>query len=221
MNKKQTKASSSISTELVFIIDRSGSMSGLESDTIGGVNAVLAENRTVEGEAFVTTLLFDHQIEYLHDHLDLREVSNLTRKDYYVRGCTALLDAVGDAITHLEKVHGYLPKQLRPQKVIVTIVTDGLENASRHYSYQQVKQLIEQKTEQGWEFIFLGANIDVAAEADKLGILQENAAPYLSDGVGTQVAYEAVACAQRMSRVSGTTLPSWADAVREDVAARG
>ncbi|MBR1829553.1 MAG: VWA domain-containing protein [Atopobiaceae bacterium] len=208
-------------TELVFVIDRSGSMAGLEGDTIGGVNAVLAENREVEGDAFVTTVLFDHKIEYLHDHVDLRKVGNLTSKDYYVRGCTALLDAVGDAITHVDRVRHYMPKPFRAKKVIVTIVTDGFENASKRFTYAKVKRLIEEKTAKGWEFIFLGANIDVAAEADRLGIAREYAAPYVSDGVGTQVAYEAVACAQKMSRTFGAAAPSWADAVRADAAARG
>ena len=207
-------------TELVFVIDRSGSMGGLEGDTIGGVNAVLAKNREVEGKAYVTTVLFDHQIEYLHDHVDLHKVADLTSKDYYVRGCTALLDAVGDAITHIERVRHYVPKQFRAKKVIVTIVTDGLENASKRFTYAQVKQLIEEKTATGWEVIFLGANIDVAAEAGKLGIAQEYAAPYVADEAGTMVAYDAVACAQVMSRTVGAAAPSWANAVRADAAAR-
>ena len=208
-------------TELVFVIDRSGSMSGLETDTIGGVNAVLAKNREVEGNAYVTTILFDHQIEYLHDHVDLRKISNLTSKDYYVRGCTALLDAVGDAINHVDRVRRYMPKQFRAEKVIVTIVTDGLENASKRFTYPAVKKLIEEKTEDGWEFIFLGANIDVAAEADRLGIAREYAAPYLADDMGTGIAYEAIATAQVMSRTVGSAKPGWADAVRKDAAKRG
>ncbi|MDO5120026.1 MAG: vWA domain-containing protein [Coriobacteriales bacterium] len=207
-------------TELVFVIDRSGSMGGLESDTIGGVNSVLAENRQIDGEAYVTTVLFDHEIMYLHDHVDLREVTDLTRKDYQVRGCTALLDAVADAIKHTDRVQGYLPKPFRAKKVIVTVVTDGLENASKRYSYTQVKSLIEEKTAQGWDFLFLGANIDVAAEADRLGIARENAAPYLADSMGTSVAYEAVACAQRMSRTKGHVDKSWAAGVRADHAKR-
>ena len=208
-------------SELVFIIDRSGSMAGLESDTIGGVNGVLAKNRAVEGTAHVTTMLFDNRLEYLHDHVNLKEVENLTEKDYWVRGCTALLDAVAETIIHVEKVQGYLPAEAKADNVIVTIITDGLENASKRHTYAEVKRMIEERTELGWEFLFLGANIDVAAEATRLGIRQENAAPYMSDGVGTAVAYEAVAQANIQSRVCGRVMPSWAKGVREDVAKRG
>lgn len=207
-------------TELVFVIDRSGSMCGLESDTIGGVNAVLAQNRTVDGDANVTTILFDNRISYLHDHVDLREVKDLTRDDYYVGGCTALLDAIGEAIEHTEKVQGYLPKGHRAEHIIVTIVTDGLENASRRFTYPQIKRMIGAHREQGWEFIFLGANIDVEAEADRLGISTENAAPYLSDDMGTHLAYESVACANVAVRTCGSMPAGWADAVRDDVKKR-
>lgn len=208
-------------TELVFVIDRSGSMGGLESDTIGGVNAVLAKNRNAEGGAFVTTILFDHKIKYLHDHVDLKDVADLTTRDYQVRGCTALLDAVGDAITHVDKVHGYLPESHRPSHTICTIVTDGLENASHAFTYPQIKQLIAQKREMGWEFIFLGANIDVESEADKLGIGRDHAAPYLADSIGTHVAYEAVAKASVRYRARGKIDPHWAREARADVERRG
>ncbi len=207
-------------TELVFVIDRSGSMGGLESDTIGGVNSVLAKNREVDGEAYVTTILFDHQIAYLHDHVELSQVANLTRKDYQVRGCTALLDAVGEAIEHTKKVQHYLPKTHRAGHVVVTIITDGLENASKRYTYPKIKELIEKQRGKGWEFIFLGANIDVAAEAQRMGISQEMATPYVSDGAGTAVAYEAVACANVAMRKCGSIRPDWADAARADAAQR-
>lgn len=207
--------------ELVFVIDRSGSMGGLESDTIGGVNAVLAENRKLKGEAHVTTVLFDHEIKYLHDHANLRDVADLTSRDYQVRGCTALLDAVGDAITHTTRVQGYIPKAFRADKVIVTIVTDGFENASKRYTYAQIRKLIDEKTGEGWEFLFLGANIDVAAEAGKLGIRQEYATPYVSDGMGTRLAYEAVACAQVSARTVGHVDSAWANPTRADAANRG
>ena len=208
-------------TELVFIIDRSGSMSGLESDTIGGVNGVLAKNRGVEGTANVTTMLFDDKLEYLHDHKDLKEVENLTDKDYWVRGCTALLDAVAETIIHVEKVQGYLPKEAKADNVVVTIITDGLENASKRHSYAEVKRMIEAHTEMGWEFLFLGANIDVAAEAGKLGICADNAAPYLSDCEGTAVAYESIAEANVQARTFGKVMKNWAAGVRADVAKRG
>ena len=208
-------------TELVFIIDRSGSMSGLESDTIGGVNGVLAKNRAVEGDAFVTTMLFDDKLEYLHDHKDLKEVGNLTDKDYWTRGCTALLDAVAETIIHIEKVQGYLPDKSKAEHVVVTIITDGLENASRRHSYAEVKRMIEAHTEMGWEFLFLGANIDVAAEAGRLGIREDHAAPYLSDCAGTAVAYESIAEANVQTRTCGKVMPSWAAGVRADVAKRG
>jgi len=208
-------------TELVFVIDRSGSMGGLESDTIGGVNATLAKNRAVEGEANVTTILFDHHIEYLHDHVNLRKVADLTEKDYWVRGSTALLDAVAEAINHTDKVQHYLPKPFRAKNVVMTIVTDGFENASRKYSYPEVKRMIEEHQEKGWVFLFLGANIDVAAEAGKLGIASDYAAPYVADGVGTHVAYEAVAHANISMRKCGSVSPSWANGVRADAAKRG
>ena len=208
-------------SELVFIIDRSGSMAGLESDTIGGVNGVLAKNRAVEGTAHVTTMLFDNKLEYLHDHTDLKMVSDLTDKDYWVRGCTALLDAVAETIKHVEKVQGYLPAEARAEKVVVTIITDGLENASKRHTYAEVKRLIETHTEMGWDFLFLGANIDVAAEATRLGIREDHAAPYMSDSMGTAVAYEAVAAANLQSRTCGKVMPSWAKGVRADVAKRG
>ena len=207
-------------TELVFVIDRSGSMCGLESDTIGGVNTVLAQNRAVDGDANVTTILFDNRISYLHDHVDLKEVKDLTRDDYHVGGCTALLDAIGEAITHTEKVQGYLPKDHRAEHVIVTIVTDGFENASRRYTYPQIKRMIEAHREQGWELIFLGANIDVEAEADRLGISADNAAPYVSDDKGTHLAYESVASANVAVRTCGSMPVGWADAVRADVKKR-
>ena len=209
------------STELVFVIDRSGSMGGLETDTIGGVNSVLKTNREVEGTAHVTTILFDHEIEYLHDHEDLAKVRDLTDKDYWVRGATALLDAIGEAITHTRKVQSYLPPDHRADKVIVTVVTDGLENASQKYTYRKVRHLIEGAKKHGWEFLFLGANIDVEAEADKLGIDREMAAPYLSDDLGTNVAYGAIGRAHAFSRCCGSIKADWADDVRRDTRKRG
>ena len=179
-------------TELVFIVDRSGSMGGLESDTIGGINATLNKHRETEGEAMVTTVLFDNEMVTLHDRLPITEVKPLTRDDYQVRGCTALLDAIGSTVNHISRVHGYLPEDHRPELTIVVITTDGFENASREFNYEQVKALIEEKRSLGWEFLFLGANIDAVGEATRIGIEADRAATYVADGAGTSVMFDAM-----------------------------
>ena len=207
-------------TELVFIIDRSGSMAGMEDDTIGGFNSVLEKNRGTEGTAFVTTVLFDHEQLTLHDRVDIREVEPLTRDDYQVRGCTALLDAVGDTVKHIRRVQHYMPKGHKPDHTIVAIITDGMENASRKYRYPEVKHMIEKAQGKGWEFLFLGANID-AAEAGRIGIRRERAARYVNDKVGAPLAYEAVACASVAFREGGSIDDAWAHKVNEDNARRG
>lgn len=215
-------------TELVFILDRSGSMGGLESDTIGGYNAVLAKHRAAEGQAFVNTVLFDDRVEVLHDRVDIAKVADLTDKDYYVRGCTALLDAVGGAIRHTEKVQGYLPEDYKPGHTIFVITTDGLENASHTYSRAQVKEMIEGKQRLGWEFLFLGANMDAVAEAKTLGITPDRAVTYLADEEGTGVMYDAVAEATCYMRAAAPASKGgkrmggmWKKAVEADTAARG
>lgn len=208
-------------TELVFVVDRSGSMAGLESDTIGGLNATLQKNREVEGECNVSIILFDNVSEVLIDRKPLAEVPNLTNRQYYVRGCTALLDAVGDAIHYTEKVQRILPEDYRAEHVIFAIITDGLENASRHRTYGEVKRMIEAAQERGWEFIFLGANIDAAAEAGRIGIRADHATQYVSDDTGTSIAYEAMACAQVSRRKTGAIDALWAAAPKADVASRG
>lgn len=180
-------------TEIVLVIDRSGSMAGLESDTVGGVNALIRKNQQTAGEAVITTILFNHEATRLHDRVDVRSVSPLSEADYVPVGCTALLDAVGDAVEHIAGIQRYLPEEYRPEHTVVAITTDGLENASRRRTYEQVKGLIEQQTAAGWEFIFLGANIDVAREARRMGIRAENAAPFVSDAQGSELAYDAVA----------------------------
>ena len=163
-------------TELVFIIDRSGSMGGLESDTIGGFNAMLKEQQAVEGEAVVTTVLFDDQYELLHDRIDIKAIAPLTSKDYTVRGYTALLDAVGKTINKIRQVQRHTAEEYRAEKVMFVIITDGYENASREYSAKQVKERIEhQKQKYGWEFVFLGANIDAVETAQHYGIDAQNA----------------------------------------------
>ena len=191
-------------TELVFILDRSGSMAGLEKDTIGGFNAMLRKQRSEEGEAIISTLLFDNHTEVIHDRLPLNRISGLTEKEYYVRGCTALLDAVGGAIHHIGNVHKYAREEDRPARTLFVITTDGMENASHRYSYEKVKEMItRQKEVYGWEFLFLGANIDAAREAARFGIAEDRAANYHADRMGTAVIYEAVnetVCNFRASR---------------------
>ena len=191
-------------TELVFILDRSGSMAGLEDDTIGGFNSMLEKQKAEPGEAYVSTVLFDNRSEVIHDRMPLERVPALTRKEYYVRGCTALLDAVGSAIHHIGNIHKYAREEDRPQRTLFIITTDGMENASRRYDYRRVKEMIErQKEKYGWEFLFLGANIDAAKEAARFGISAERAANYHADHQGTGLVYEAVnaaVCAVRASR---------------------
>ena len=180
-------------TEIVFILDRSGSMAGLEDDTIGGFNAMIEKQKAEPGQAIVSTVLFDNERDVIHDRVDIQNVQPMTRKEYYVRGCTALLDAVGKAIHHIGNVHKYAREEDRPEKTLFVITTDGMENASREYSYDRLKKMIQrQKEKYGWEFIFLGANIDAAKEAARFGISEDHAANYHADRKGTAVIYEAV-----------------------------
>ena len=173
-------------TEIVFILDRSGSMSGLESDTIGGFNAMLKKQRAGEGQVLISTVLFDHEIQVLHDRVPMDQVADLTEEDYQVRGCTALLDAVGGAIHHIGNVHKYAREEDIPQKTLFVITTDGFENASRRYDYKKVQQMITRQQEKyGWEFLFLGANMDAAREAARFGIREDHAATYCCDSEGT------------------------------------
>lgn len=178
-------------TELVFILDRSGSMGGLESDTIGGFNGMLLKQKKEAGEASVTTVLFDDRIEMIHDRFPIEGVKPLTEEDYYVRGCTALLDAVGSTVKKMENIQDRLPDEWKAEKIIFVITTDGQENASREYSAQMVKKMIEQNQEKGWQFLFLGANMDAVEEAEKLGIRKTHAASYKNDSRGVQLNYQA------------------------------
>lgn len=183
-------------TEIVFILDRSGSMSGLESDTIGGFNSMIAKQQKEEGEAIVSTVLFDDETDVIHDRVAIGDVKKLTEEDYYVRGCTALLDAVGGAIHHIGNVHKYAREEDRPAKTLFVITTDGLENASRHYSFQDVKKLIKRQQEKyNWEFLFLGANIDAIEVAGNMGISRDRAANYNCDEVGTALNYQVLEAA--------------------------
>ena len=177
-------------TELVFILDRSGSMSGLEADTIGGFNSMIKKQQKEEGEALVSTVLFDDQCEVLHDRVEISKIKKMTEDDYYVRGCTALLDAVGGAIHHIGNIHKYAREEDRPAKTLFIITTDGLENASRRYTFKDIKRMIErQKEKYNWEFLFLGANIDAIEVAGNMGIRKERAANFVCDAVGTAVNY--------------------------------
>ena len=209
-------------TELVFILDRSGSMAGLEKDTIGGFNAMIEKQKKEEGEALVSTVLFDNETEVLHDRVPLEKMELLTREQYYVRGCTALLDAVGKAIHHIGNVHKYAREEDRPEKTMFVITTDGMENASREYSYGKVRQMIEnQKEKYGWEFIFLGANINAAKEAARFGIDADHAADYHADSQGTAVIYEAMSEAVCCFRTSRPMNAGWKKKVDADYKKRG
>ncbi len=205
-------------TELVMILDRSGSMSGLEDDTIGGYNSMLKKQRETEGEVLVSTVLFDDYSEVLHDRVPLDRVPEMTGEDYYVRGCTALLDAVGGAIHHIGNVHKYAREEDRPEKTIFVITTDGMENASRQYSYERVKQMVEHEKEKyGWEFLFLGANIDAIKTAGRFGISADRAANYHSDHEGTKLNYEVLSDAVRSMRCCAAPIGAeWKKRIDDD-----
>ena len=209
-------------TEIVFILDRSGSMAGLEDDTIGGFNAMIQKQKGEAGEAYVSTVLFDNYTEVIHDRLDIRKVQLMTRREYYVRGCTALLDAVGKSIHHIGNVHKYAREEDRPEKTIFVITTDGMENASREYTYERVRQMIEHEKEKyGWEFLFLGANIDAAKEAARFGITEDRAANYHADRQGTAVIYEAMSEAVCNVRACRPMSADWKHRIDEDYKKRG
>ena len=178
-------------TEVIFILDRSGSMSGLEADTIVGFNSMIAKQKKEEGEAYISTVLFDDKTEVLYDRVPVSKVEPMNENQYYVRGCTALLDALGRAIHHIGNVHKYAREEDRPEKTLFIITTDGMENSSHEYSYDKVKKMVEkQKKKYGWEFLFLGANIDAIEVADRFGIAANRAINYECDSKGTQLNYE-------------------------------
>ena len=209
-------------TEIVFILDRSGSMAGLEDDTIGGFNSMIRKQKAEDGEALVSTVLFDNYTEVIHDRVDIQKIQPMTHRDYYVRGCTALLDAVGKAIHHIGNVHKYAREEDRPEKTLFVITTDGMENASREYSYDRVKKMIQHEQEKyGWEFIFLGANIDATKEAARFGITEDRAVNYHADCQGTAVIYEAVSEAVCNVRASRPMSKDWRRRVDEDYQKRG
>jgi len=212
-------------TEMVFILDRSGSMGGLEKDTIGGFNSLIEKQKKEEGEALVSTVLFDNYQEVLHDRIPLDKIGKMTGEEYYVRGCTALLDAIGGAINHIGNIHKYAREEDVPEKTIFVITTDGLENASSRYSYRDVKRMIKRQEEKyGWEFLFLGANIDVAKESDRLGIRADRAVRYVNDSAGVELNYAAVGCAMSALRSMKNTAEfdgSWKEKIEKDFKKRG
>ena len=209
-------------TELVFILDRSGSMAGLEKDTIGGFNSMIEKQRREEGEAYVSTVLFDNYSEVIHDRVDLKQIQPMTEKEYFVRGCTALLDAIGGAIHHIGNVHKYARPEDVPEHTLFVITTDGMENASRHYSAEKVKAMVErQKQKYGWEFLFLGANIDAVETASHFGITADRAVRYRSDQMGTRLNFKVVERAVSAVRRSAPLSPDWCADIAEDYARRG
>lgn len=209
-------------TELVFILDRSGSMAGLEADTIGGFNAMIEKQKKQDGECFVSTVLFDGESEVLHDRVRLSQIKPMTDEDYTVRGCTALIDALGGAIRHIGNVHKYARAEDVPENTMFVITTDGMENASRKYSSHKVKSMIEEKKEKyGWEFLFIGANIDAVETAAKYGIGADRAVNYNADKKGTGIVYESVAKAVCSVRASTPLDESWSNRINEDYIRRG
>ena len=213
-------------TEIVFILDRSGSMSGLEADTIGGFNSLIQKQKKEEGEAYISTVLFDDECEVLHDRVSLEQIQPMTDKEYFVRGCTALLDAMGGAIRHIGNVHKYAREEDRPEKTLFIITTDGQENSSSQYTYEKVKRMVEhQKEKYGWEFLFLGANIDAVQEAGRFGIKADRAVNYHCDSEGTEVNYKALSRAVSTLRTCaagcvGKALEGWDEDIREDYSRR-
>ena len=203
-------------TELVFILDRSGSMAGLESDTIGGFNAMIEKQKKTAGACWVSTVLFSDRSQVIHDRLPLEKVPPMTDKEYFVGGCTALLDAIGDAVKHISNIHKYAREEDIPEHTLFVITTDGMENASHRYGSDEVKKLIEAKKEQGWEFLFLGANIDAVETAKKFGIREDRAVNYHSDAAGTALNYEVLSEAVSCVRASAPLGRKWKARIDED-----
>lgn len=204
-------------TELVFILDRSGSMAGLESDTIGGFNSLIEKQKKEDGECYVSTVIFDNVSEVLHDRVKLAEVNKMTEKEYTVRGATALIDAIGGAIHHIKNVHKYIRPEDVPEHTMFVITTDGMENASHQYSSDQVKKMIEEQKEKcGWEFLFIGANIDAVETAAKFGINSDRAVNYHADTVGTGVLYETVSATVCNFRKHAPLQADWSKNIQKD-----
>ena len=207
-------------TEIVFILDRSSSMGGLESHTIGGFNSMLRDQKKKEGKAFVSTVLFDHESIVLHDRIPVENVPEMTDSDYTVRGCTALLDAIGDAVKHIGNIHKYARPEDVPEHTMFIITTDGLENASRRYNSKEIKALIEKKKKLGWEFLFIGANIDAIETAGRYGIDSDRAVNYHADSQGTAAVFRAVNKAVGAMRACAPLSAAWSEEINEDYQSR-
>ena len=221
MKNTAENVTTGVTTELVFILDRSGSMHGLEKDTIGGFNSLIDRQKEQSGGCFVSTVLFDDEIQTVHDRLPLEKVPEMTGHDYFTRGCTALLDAIGETITHIETIHKYIRPEDVPERTMFVIITDGMENASKHFSHSQVKRLIEKKKEaDSWEFLFIGANIDAVSTADSIGIDRPNSVNYHADSRGTGVVYGAVNRAVCAMRACARVSEDWNESINADFESR-
>ena len=214
MTEKKTNGQ----TELVFILDRSGSMSGLESDTIGGFNGMLAQHRSEGGDVLVSTVLFDHENEVIHDRVRIADVPALTSKEYYTRGCTALLDAMGDGIRHIKNVHKYARPEDRPARTMFIITTDGMENSSTRYTADQVRAMVKQQEEAGWAFVFLGANIDAVEVAGGLGIRPAFAAEFACDAAGVRENFASLGAMTCAFSAVGAVPTGWAEKIGKHLA---
>ena len=210
-------------TEMVFILDRSGSMAGLEADTIGGFNSMIERQKQAKGEALVSTVLFANSSTVIHDRVDLRKIEPLTDRQYFVGGGTALIDAIGGAIHHIAMVHKYAREEDRPERTVFVITTDGMENASRHYTSDEVKAMVKKEKEKyGWEFLFLGANIDAVETAAHFGIGADRSVTFKNDHRGQQLNYDVVGRAVlHMRECAAPMSASWKDEIEEDVRKRG
>lgn len=218
---KENKKTNNGITELVFILDKSGSMSGLEADTIGGFNSMIAKQKKEDGKAYVSTVLFSDKSTVVHDRADISEIADMTDKDYVPCGCTALLDAIGDSVKHIRNIHKYARPEDVPEHTMFIITTDGMENASHRYTYDKIKQMIEKRKEKdGWEFLFVGANMDAVSVASRVGISADRTANYCSDAMGTRTVFEALSAPIKQMRCGMKLDRAWAETIEDDLASR-